>query len=62
MSIQQQGFRFYVSEDRKQARWLHELDLSTGHYPQYKDWIDATEMTDQEFESFMMGIRQAGEL
>lgn len=43
--------RFFVSPDRKGAVWRHELDPREG--TEYVDWIDCTDMNDDEFGAFM---------
>jgi hypothetical protein len=45
--------RLIVSPDGHIAVWLHPLDLETGHYPQYDNWIDATTLSDEEFEALV---------
>ena len=49
MSLREQGFRFMVSPDRKQANWVHPVDVAIN----CPDWIDCTEMSDDEFDAFM---------
>lgn len=51
--------RFFVSPDGLNGLWLHPLDLSTGMYPRYADWTDATDMGDAEFESFVLSRQTA---
>ncbi len=49
--------KFLVRPDGQSAVWLHPLDQSTGHYPQYDDWIDATELDDEEFEALILRLQ-----
>ena len=46
--------RFFVSPDRQQAVWRHELDPREG--TEYADWIDCTDMDDAAFDEFMKEI------
>ena len=49
--------RFLVSPDGMTGYWLHRLDLSTGEYPQYADWIDATDLNDEDFEALIVKLQ-----
>lgn len=51
--------RFFVSPDGMDGQWLHPLDLSTGNYPQYAGWTDCTDMEDEQFEAFVIGLQRA---
>lgn len=44
MSLRDQGNRFCLSPDRKQARWLHPTEKSVLH----PDWLDVTDMAAAE--------------
>jgi hypothetical protein len=48
-----------VSPDGQTSVWVDSLDMSTGHYPQYDGWIDATHMGDDEFESLVRNLQSA---
>jgi hypothetical protein len=50
---------YLVSPDGKTGAWLHPLDLTTGHYPQYDKWIDATDLTTEEFDVLIMRLQEA---
>ncbi|MBA1366242.1 hypothetical protein [Burkholderia gladioli] len=54
-----QAHRLYVSPNGMTATWLHALDLTTGHYPQYADWIDATDLDDAAFDELVIGLQRA---
>jgi len=51
--------RFMVKPDGMTGAWLHSLDLSGGHCPQYADWIDCTDMDDDEFEALVTKLQSA---
>ena len=51
MSLRDQGFRFCLSPDKQQARWLHPTEKAQRH----PDWIDATDMSADELEAFITG-------
>lgn len=53
MSLRDAGLRFYASPDGSDARWMHPL-LKDGHYP---DWVDLTDMTDDEVVAFHESVR-----
>lgn len=48
-------FRLYVSPCGNTAIWKHVLD----DLPQYADWIDATELSDDEFEALVTRLQRA---
>jgi hypothetical protein len=54
-----QTSRLLVSPNGATAAWIHPLDLTTGHYPQYDGWTDCTDMDDEAFERFVVGLQQA---
>jgi hypothetical protein len=51
--------RLFVSPCGKSAVWIHPLDMQTGHFEKYEGWIDATAMTDSEFETLIVSLEQA---
>lgn len=51
--------RLLVSPNGQGAVWMHQGDLTTGFYPQYADWTDCTDMDDETFERFVVGLQQA---
>jgi len=53
MSLRDSGLRFYASPDGSDARWMHPF-LKDGHYP---DWVDLTDMTDDEVVAFHERVR-----
>jgi len=52
-------FRLYVRPCGNTAIWMHALDLTTGMYPQYADWIDATDLDDDAFEMLVTQLQRA---
>lgn len=48
-----------LSPDGMAATWIHPLDLSTGMYPRYDDWIDVTDLSDDEFDALVMRLQRA---
>lgn len=48
MSLLEQGFRFYSSPDRKEARWIHPADKAHFH----PNWVDVTDLTQDELLAF----------
>lgn len=52
-----QQMRLFVSPDGQSATWLHALDLTTGMFPQYDGWIDATDLDDAEFEALIRQLQ-----
>jgi hypothetical protein len=49
--------RLIVSPDGRVAVWLHPLDLTTPHFPQYDKWVDVTVMGDDEFEALVRQLQ-----
>lgn len=49
MGLREEGFRFYLSPDRKEASWLHPL-IRKELYP---DWKDVTNMPTRELIDFI---------
>jgi hypothetical protein len=47
------GLLLLVSPCGNRATWIHPLDLTTGHYPQYEEWTDCSEISDEEFEELV---------
>ena len=48
-TLKSQGYRFMVSQDRKNANWFHPLEVAA----RAPGWIDCTDMDDAEFDLFM---------
>lgn len=44
MTLRDEGFRFCLSPDRQQARWLHPTELQITH----RDWRDVTDLPTDE--------------
>lgn len=51
--------RLFVSPCGNSAVWIHPLDLRTGHFERYADWTDCTDMSDVEFDEFVLSRQQA---
>lgn len=51
--------RLLVSPNGQGAVWMHPLDLTTGFYAKYDGWVDCTDMDDEAFERFVVGLQQA---
>lgn len=51
MSLRDQGHRFCLSPEKKEARWLHP-NIKAHLHP---DWIDVTEISADELESLITG-------
>lgn len=49
--------RLFVSPCGNGAVWIHPLDLKTNHYPQYDNWIDVTDLSDEEFEALVRRLQ-----
>lgn len=57
MSLREQGFRYCVRPDRKQAKWLHPAEMKS--LPEYAGWIDVTDWPEGEFAKWLMEAQQA---
>jgi hypothetical protein len=57
MTLEQEGFRFAVSPDRTQARWIHPAELAAVH----PDWTDCTGFDDDQFFDHMTDPSEKGE-
>ena len=51
MSLRDQGFRFCLSPDNQQARWLHPTEKAKVP----PDWLDVTDMPAEEFAALITG-------
>ena len=58
MSLRDQGFKFCISPDKKQGRWLHPAERK--HL--YSDWTDVTEWPSDELLAFLMPVPEQQEL
>lgn len=47
------GLRFMVSPNGKEAHWIHPLEVAT----RAPGWHDCTDMDDVEFDAFMAELR-----
>lgn len=50
MSLQDQGFRFCISPDKKEGRWIHPAERKAFH----SDWTDVTDWPDGQLLAFLM--------
>ena len=55
MNLEEKGFRFCISPNLKEAKWINPV-LLAAFYP---GWIDATEMNDEQLLELVDGPRQA---
>lgn len=51
MTLKDQGFRFCAAPNGTDYRWVHPAERATL----FADWIDCTDMSDAQFESFVLG-------
>lgn len=49
MSLKDEGFKFCISPDKQQGRWLH----PTEYKFLYVDWTDVTEWPTEKLEAFV---------
>ena len=50
MSLKDKGFRFCVSPNKSEARWLHPIEYKTL----YPDWVDVTAETAEKLLEFLL--------
>lgn len=50
MHLKDQGFKFCISPDKQQGRWLHPVELLRY----YGDWTDVTEWPDSKLLAYLM--------
>lgn len=50
MSLRNQGFRFCISPDKKQGRWLHRTERRVLH----PDWTDVTDWASEQLVAYLM--------
>ncbi|EIK96086.1 hypothetical protein RAM80_07670 [Pseudomonas sp. App30] len=58
MSLKDQGFRFCVSPNKQDARWLHPAVRKAMH----ADWIDVTDWPSEKLLAFLLPEPQQHEL
>lgn len=58
MSLKDQGFKFCISPDKQQGRWLHPAERQ--HF--YSDWTDVTEWPSDELVAFLMLVPEQQQL
>lgn len=58
MTLREKGFRFCISPDRTQARWLHPTELQITH----RDWRDVTDLPTDELVALIQRDEQQIEL
>lgn len=47
MSLREQGFRYFVSPDKQQSKWLTPAEQANNHG--YAGWTDVTDWPDEQF-------------
>ena len=50
MSLLDQGFRFCISPDKKEGRWLHPAERKAYH----ADWTDVTEWPSEKLVAYLL--------
>lgn len=58
MSLRDQGFKFCISPNKQQGRWLHPTEFRVLH----PDWIDVTEWQTDQLVAFLTPTPQQQEL
>lgn len=58
MSLRDQGFKFCISPDKQQGRWLHPAEFKALH----PDWIDVTEWPTDQLVAFLTPTPQQQDL
>ena len=58
MSLHDQGFKFCISPDKQQGRWLHPTEFKVL----YPDWTDVTEWPTEQLVEFLMPVPEQQEL
>ncbi|MFD2641821.1 hypothetical protein [Pseudomonas japonica] len=58
MNLRDQGFKFCISPDKQQGRWLHPTVLKVLH----PDWTDVTEWSTNQLVAFLNPTPQQQEL
>lgn len=50
MSLKDQGFRFCISPDKKEGRWIHPAERKAYH----SDWTDVTDWPSEKLVEYLM--------
>ncbi|WP_265532560.1 hypothetical protein [Pseudomonas saponiphila] len=58
MSLRDQGFKFCISPDKKQGRWLHPSEFKQLH----SNWTDVTEWPSEKLVAFLMPMPKQQDL
>ena len=58
MSLRDQGFKFCISPDKKQGRWLHPAEFRQLH----SSWVDVTEWPTEQLVAYLMPAPEQQEL
>jgi hypothetical protein len=58
MHLKDQGFKFCISPDKQQGRWLHPAERQRF----YGDWTDVTEWPTEQLVAYLMPEPQQREL
>ncbi|MBR7519660.1 hypothetical protein [Pseudomonas juntendi] len=57
MNLRDQGFKFCISPDKQQGRWLHPAELKHLH----PDWTDVTEWPTEQLVAYLMPVPEQQE-
>ena len=52
MNLRDQGYRFYASQNKQTAKWIH--PAQKGSDATYIGWIDVTSWSDDDFADWLM--------
>jgi hypothetical protein len=58
MNLRDQGFKFCISPDKQQGRWLHPAEFKHLH----PDWTDVTKWPTEQLAAYLMPVPQQQEL
>lgn len=58
MSLLDQGFRFCISQDKKEGSWLHPAERKAYH----PDWTDVTDWPSEQLVAYLTSEPQQQEL
>lgn len=58
MHLKDEGFKFCISPDKQQGKWLHPTQIK--HW--YSDWMDVTEWSNDKLLNYLMPAPEQQEL
>lgn len=58
MSLRDQNFKFCISPDKQQGRWLHPTEFKVLHH----DWTDVTDWPTEQLVVYLMPVPDQQEL